>query len=102
MPLLTLCHVVRTSGLLGPERVTQALKSILTVSEQKETSHASRAVCPRLDESTSKRPVGGLGLLLDVFHSLTVTSWTVNLRHAAPILTTKLGRTNHYINDRFI
>ena len=30
MPLFTLCHVVRTSGLLGPERVTQALKIILT------------------------------------------------------------------------
>jgi hypothetical protein len=50
MPLLTLCHVVRTSGLLGPERVTQALKIILTVAEQKETSHASSAVCPRFDE----------------------------------------------------
>ena len=49
-PLLTLCHVVRTSGLLGPERVTQALKIILTVAEQKETSHASSAVCPRVDE----------------------------------------------------
>ena len=38
MPLLTLCHVVRTSGLLGPERVTQALKIILTGAEQKETA----------------------------------------------------------------
>jgi hypothetical protein len=34
MPLLTLCHVVRTSGLLGPERVPKALKIVLTVSEQ--------------------------------------------------------------------
>jgi hypothetical protein len=50
MPLLTLCHVVRTSGLLGPERVAQALKIILTLGEQKETRHASRAVCPRVDE----------------------------------------------------
>jgi hypothetical protein len=40
--------------------------------------------------------------LLDVFHGLTVPSWAVNLRHAAPILTTKLGRANHHINDRFI
>lgn len=30
MPALALCHVVRTSVLLGPERVTQALKIILT------------------------------------------------------------------------
>jgi hypothetical protein len=52
MPLLTLCHVVRTAGLLGPERVTQALKIILTVSEPQEPSHASRAVGPRLDEPT--------------------------------------------------
>src|SRR2546422_9634534 len=51
---------------------------------------------------SSKRPLGGLGLLLDVLHGLTVTSWAVNLRHAAPILTTKLGRANHLINDRFI
>src|SRR5712691_6256614 len=53
-------------------------------------------------EPSSKRPLGGLLLLLDVFHGLTVTSWAVNLRHAAPILTTKLGRANHHINDRFI
>jgi hypothetical protein len=30
MPTLALCHVVRTSVLLGPERITQALKIILT------------------------------------------------------------------------
>ena len=40
--------------------------------------------------------------MLDVFHGLTVTSWAVNRRHAAPILTTKLDRANHHINDRFI
>src|SRR6266446_5042769 len=55
-----------------------------------------------LGECSSKRPLGGLGLLLDVFHSLIVTSWAVNLRHAAPILTTKLGRANYHINDGFI
>ena len=51
---------------------------------------------------SSKRPLGGLWLLLDVFHGLPVTFWAVNLRHAAPILTTKLGRANRHINDRFI
>ena len=51
MPLLTLCHVVRTAGLLGPERVTQALKILLTVSAPKEPSHASRSVCPRVSTS---------------------------------------------------
>src|SRR5438132_1710482 len=51
---------------------------------------------------SSKRPLGRLGLWIDVFHGLTVTSWAVNLRHAAPILTTKLGRANHHINDGFI
>lgn len=50
MPPLTLYHVVRTSGRLGSERVTQALKIILTLSAQKETNHASSTVCPRVDE----------------------------------------------------
>ena len=57
MPRLTLCCVVRTSGLLGPERVTQALKIILTVVEPKEPSHASRAVCPRLDEANKRKRI---------------------------------------------
>src|SRR3989442_7507152 len=57
---------------------------------------------PRKPPASSKRPLGGLWLLLDVFHGLIVTSWAVNLRHAAPILTTKLGRANHHINDGFI
>ena len=35
---------------------------------------------------SSKRPLGGLLLLLDVLHGLTVTSWAVNLRHAAPMV----------------
>jgi hypothetical protein len=52
MPTLTVCRVVRTSVLLGPERMAQALKIILTIAAQEEVSHASRAVCPRLDEPT--------------------------------------------------
>ena len=55
MPLLTLCHVVRTAGLLGPERVTQALKIILTIAAQKETGHASSALCPRVDEPAREK-----------------------------------------------
>ena len=38
MPTLTVCRVVRTSVRLGPERMAQALKIILTVSAQKEAS----------------------------------------------------------------
>ena len=53
MPTLTVCRVVRTSVLLGPERIAQALKIILTITAQ-EVSPASRAVCPRLDEPTRK------------------------------------------------
>jgi hypothetical protein len=52
MPTLTVCRVVRTSVLLGPERMAPALKIILTVSAQKEASHARRAVGPGLDEPT--------------------------------------------------
>ena len=52
MPTLTICRVVRTSVLLGPERMAQALKIILTFSTQKEANHASSAICPRLDEPT--------------------------------------------------
>jgi hypothetical protein len=54
MPTLTVCRVVRTAVLLGPERMAQALKIILTLSTQKEASHASRAVCSRLDEPTGE------------------------------------------------
>lgn len=52
MPPLALCHVVRTSVLLGPERVTQALQLILTSSALEETTHASSTLCPGLDEPT--------------------------------------------------
>ena len=52
MPPLALCHVVRTSVLLGPERVTQALKIILTSSALEETTHARSTLCPGLDEPT--------------------------------------------------
>ena len=37
--------------------------------------------------------------MVDVFHGLTVTSWAPNLRHAALILTAKLGCSNRDIND---
>ena len=50
MPTLTVCRVVRTSVLLGPERMAQALKILLTIAAQEEVSHASRTVGPRLDE----------------------------------------------------
>ena len=52
MPPLARCHVVRTSVLLGSERVTHALKIILTSSALEETTQASRTLCPGLDEST--------------------------------------------------
>ena len=44
MPTLTVCRVVRTSVLLGPERMAQALKIILTIAAQEEVSHASRCM----------------------------------------------------------
>ena len=40
--------------------------------------------------------------MFDVFHGLAVTFWAVKLRHAAPRLTTKLGRANRHSNDGFI
>ena len=46
MPTFTVCRVVRTSALLGPERMAQALKIILTLSTQKEASHGSSAGMP--------------------------------------------------------
>ncbi len=52
MPTLTVCRVVRTSVRLGPERMAQALKIILTATAHKEANHASCPVCPRLDEPT--------------------------------------------------
>ena len=55
MPALALCHVVRTSVLLGPERVTQALKIILTCLEQEETTHASSPLCPRLGQEPTRK-----------------------------------------------
>ena len=63
MPTLALCHVVRTSVLLGPERITQALKIILTSSALEETTHASRTLGPCLDEPTRedgyhRKPMG--------------------------------------------
>src|SRR5262249_3024250 len=48
------------------------------------------------------RPLGGLGLLLDVFHGLAVASGTPQRRHAASIFPTKFRRTDSHINDRFI
>jgi hypothetical protein len=50
MHTLTLCHVVPLEVLAGAERITQALKIILTTSDKEETRHASSRVCPRLDE----------------------------------------------------
>jgi Resolvase, N terminal domain len=77
----------------------RAMAGLLAIFAEFEREILRERVKARL---SSKRPVGGLGLWLDVFHGLPVTSWAVNLRHAAPIRTTKLGRTNHHINNRFI
>jgi hypothetical protein len=50
LPTFALWHVVRPSGLLGPERITQALQIILTASALAETTHARRPLGPGLDE----------------------------------------------------
>src|SRR5215471_14786295 len=51
---------------------------------------------------SSKRPTGGLGLLLDVYHDLAVASWTPQRGHAAGIFSAEFGCTDCHINDGFI
>src|SRR5712692_7510783 len=46
--------------------------------------------------------MGGLGLWLDVCHSLTVASGTPNDGHSASIFPAKFGGTDRHINDGFI
>jgi hypothetical protein len=45
---------------------------------------------------------GGLGLLRDVLHRLTVASWAPQRGHATGIFSAEFGRTDRHINDGFI
>src|SRR5262245_56024141 len=53
-------------------------------------------------QPSSKRPAGGLGSWSDVFHGLAVASRAPTRRHAPPICTPELSRTNGHITDCFI
>jgi hypothetical protein len=51
---------------------------------------------------SSKRPTGGLGLLLHILHGLAVASWAPDRGHTTGIFPAEFGCTDGHINDRFI